>query len=54
MKDELTGKIMTEFFALTLKAYYYLMDGGSKHKTTKEAKMNVEFKNINAVYLKMA
>ena len=54
MKDELTGKIMTEFFALTLKAYYYLMDGGSKHKRTKETKTDVEFKNINAVYLKMA
>ena len=31
-KDELGGKITTEFVALTAKAYSYLDDDGNKHK----------------------
>ena len=37
-KDELGGKIMTEVVALRLKAYAYLGDDGSKHKTAKGTK----------------
>ena len=31
-KDELGGKIMTEFVAIRAKAYAYLMEDGSEHK----------------------
>ena len=37
-KDELGGKIMTEFCALRAKAYAYLMEDGSKHKKVKGTK----------------
>ena len=37
-KDELGGKIMTEFVALRAKAYEYLMEDGSKHKKAKGTK----------------
>ena len=37
-KDELGGKIMTEFAALRAKAYAYLMEDGSKHKKAKGTK----------------
>ena len=38
MKDELGGKIMTEFVALRPKAYSYLMDDGKNDKKAKGAK----------------
>ena len=37
-KDELDGKIMTEFVALRAKAYAYLMEDGSEHKKAKGTK----------------
>ena len=35
MKDELGGKIMTEFAALRPKTYSYLIDDGNSHKKAK-------------------
>ena len=37
-KDELGGKIITEFVVLRAKAYAYLDDGGSEHKKSKGTK----------------
>ena len=37
-KDELGGKIMTEFCALRAKTYAYLMEDGSEHKKAKGTK----------------
>ena len=38
MRDELGGKIMTEFAALRPKTYSYLMDDGSSDKKAKGTK----------------
>ena len=40
-KDELGGKIMTEFVVLRAKAYAYLMEDGSEHKKAKGTKKSV-------------
>ena len=34
-KDELGGKIMTEFVALRARAYFYLDNDGNEHKKSK-------------------
>ena len=38
LKDELKGKIMTEFIALRAKTYAYLLDDDSEHKKAKGTK----------------
>ena len=37
-KDELGGKLITEFFALSLKAYSYIYGSGNDHKKAKGTK----------------
>ena len=50
-KDELGGKIITEFVALRPKAYSYLDDDGNNHKKAKDAKkcvikQKLKFQNL--------
>ena len=45
MKDELGGKIMTEFTALKPKTYSYLMDNGNSDKKAKRSKIVCNKKN---------
>ena len=46
MKDELGGKIMTDFVGLRAKTYSYLIDGGSEDKKTKGTNMCVMKKKL--------
>ena len=54
MKDELGGRIMTEFVALRQKAYYYLMDDDSEAKKVKGTKKCVIKKYLNSKIIKIA
>ena len=54
-KDELGGEVMIEFYALTTKAYAYLMEDGSEHKKAKGTKKciikrDLRFKNYKILY----
>ena len=52
MKDELGGKIMTDFVGLRAKTYSYLIDGGGEDKKAKGTKMCVMKKNLNLKIIK--
>ena len=54
MKDELGGKIMTEFAALRPKTYSYLMDDGNSDKKAKGTKRCVIKKCLNFKTIKIA
>ena len=50
MKDELDGKIMTEFSALRAKKYSYLTDNNSEDKKAKGTKKCVIKRKLKFVY----
>ena len=52
MKDELGGKIMTEFVALRPKTYSYLKDGRKEDKKAKGTKKCVIRRNLNLMIIK--
>ena len=54
MKDELGGKIMTEFVALRPKTYSHLMDDDSESKKAKGTKKSVikKKKNLNLTIIR--
>ena len=51
-KDELGGKIMTEFIALRAKVYAYITEDGSVHKRTKGTKKCIMKREIMFEYYK--
>ena len=54
MKDELGGKIMTEFAALRPKTYSYLMDDDSEAKKAKGTKKCAIKKYLHLMIIKTA
>ena len=54
MKDELGGRIMTEFVALRPKTYSYLMDDDSEAKKAKGTKKCEIKKCLNLMIIKIA
>ena len=51
MKDQLGGKIMTEFVALRPNTYSYLMDDGESNKKTKRTKKCLIKKDLNLMII---
>ena len=54
LKDELGGKIMTEFVALRPKTYSYFMDDDSEAKKAKGTKKYITKKYLNLMIIKIA
>ena len=54
MKDELGGKIMKEFVAVSPKTYSYLMNDGKNDKKAKGTKKCVIKKYLNLMIIKIA
>ena len=54
MKNELGGKIMTEFAALWPKTYSYLMDDDNNDKKSKGTKKSAIKKYLNLMIIKIA
>ena len=54
MKDELGGKIITEFVALGPKTYYYSTDSDKNVKKAKGAKKRVIKKYLSLMIIKIA
>ena len=52
MKNELAGKIMTDFVGLRAKTYSYLVDDGSEDKKAKGTKKCAIKKNLNLRIIK--
>ena len=54
MKDEIGGKIMTEFASLRPRIYSYLMDDGDNAKKAKGIKKRVIKQNLKLIIIKIA
>ena len=54
MKDEIGGKIMTEFASLRPRIYSYLMDDGDNAKKAKGIKKCVIKQNLKLIIIKIA
>ena len=54
MKDELRGKIVTEFAALRLKTYSYLMDDSKSNKNAKGIKKYVINEDLSLIIIEIA
>ena len=54
MKDELGGKIMTEFATFRPKTYSYLMDGGKNDKKSKGTRKSAIKRYLNLMIIKIS
>ena len=53
MKDELDGKIMTEFAALTARTYSHLTTASGENKKVKDTKRAPQNKHLNSKIIKI-